>query len=124
MTTAAVRRGRPRVFSGAVVLALAAINVLDHTLHPPWWLRALAGAGLLATARLAGLTWAQLGLGRARLRSGCVWGLGAVGVVAVVYTVGVLVPAARPAFQDVRYDLSLPAALRTAFLVIPFGTVL
>ena len=109
--------------SGAVVLALAAINVTDHLLHPPWWVRALEGAGLLAWARLDGLTWSQLGLGRDRLASGCRWGLGAIGVVAGVYVVGVLLPLTRPAFQDVRYDLPLPEALRTAFVVIPFGTV-
>jgi uncharacterized protein len=32
-------------------------------------------------------------------------------------------PPPRPAFQDVRYDLPLPDALYTAFVVIPFGTV-
>ena len=124
MTTAAVRRARYRVFSGAVVVALVGINVINHALHPPWWVRALAGAGLLSAARLVGLSWSQLGLGRAGLRAGCLWGLGAIAAVAVVYTVGVLLPPVRPAFQDVRYDLPLPGALRTAFVAIPFGTVL
>ena len=55
--------------------------------------------------------------------AGCRWGLGAIGVVAGVYVVGVLLPLTRPAFQDVRYHLPLPEALRTAFVVIPFGTV-
>jgi membrane protease YdiL (CAAX protease family) len=41
-----------------------------------------------------------------------------------VYAVGLLAPPTRPAFQDVRYDLSLPDALYTAFVVIPLGTVL
>ena len=68
--------------SGAVVLALAAINATDHLLHPPWWVRPLEGAALLAWARLDGLSWSQLGLGRDRLASGCRWGLGAIGVVA------------------------------------------
>ena len=124
MTRAAARRTRDLAVSGAVVLTLAAINVTDHLLHPPWWVRALEGAGLLAWARLDGLTWSQLGLGRDRLASGCRWGLGAIGVVAGVYAVGVLQPSIRPAFQDVRYDLPLADALRTTFVVIPFGTVL
>ena len=123
MTRAATRRTRDLVMSGAVVVALAAINVTDHLLHPPWWVRALEGAGLLAWARLDGLSWSQLGLGRDRLASGCRWGLGAIGVVAGVYAVGVLQPDIRPAFQDVRYDLPLADALRTTFVVIPFGTV-
>jgi membrane protease YdiL (CAAX protease family) len=107
-----------------VVLTLAVINVTDHLLHPPWWVRALEGAGLLAGARLDGLSWSQLGLGRDRVRSGCLYGLGAIGVAAAVYTAGVLLPVTRPAFQDVRYHVPLPEALRVAFVVIPFGTVL
>src|SRR3954463_3669784 len=124
MTTAAARLTRNRLVSGAAVAVLAGINVTDHTLHPPWWVRALEGLGLVTWARLAGLSWSQLGLGRDRLGAGCRWGLGAVAVVAGVYVVGVLLPPTRPAFQDVRYHLPLPEALRTAFVVIPFGTVL
>jgi membrane protease YdiL (CAAX protease family) len=123
VTTSARRRTRNRVVSGAVVVALAAINVTGHLLHPPWWVRAVEGTALVAWARLDGLTWSQLGLGRDRLGSGCRWALGAIGVVAGVYVVGVALPLTRPAFQDVRYDLPLGEALRTAFVVIPFGTV-
>jgi membrane protease YdiL (CAAX protease family) len=123
VTRSAARRTRERAVSGAVVLTLAAINVTDHLLHPPWWVRALEGVGLVAWARLDGLSWSQLGLGRDRLGSGCRWALGAIGVVAGVYVVGLLLPLTRPAFQDVRYDVALPEALRVAFVVIPFGTV-
>jgi membrane protease YdiL (CAAX protease family) len=112
------------VVSGAVIVVLAAINVIDHTLHPPWWVRALEGAGLVAWARLEGLTWSQLGLGRDRLGAGCRWALGATALVAGVYVVGLLLPLTRPAFQDVRYDLPLSDALYKAFIVIPLGTVL
>ena len=123
MTTSAAPRLRHRLVSGAVVVVLVAVNVTDHLVHPPWWVRTLEGAALLAWARLEGLSWSQLGLGRDRLASGCRWALGAIGVVAGVYVVGVLLPLTRPAFQDVRYDLPLPDALRTVFVVIPFGTV-
>ena len=123
MTTAAARRTRNWVTSGALVIVLAAINVTDHLLHPPWWVRASEGAALLAWARLDGLSWSQLGLGKDRLASGCKWALGAIGVVAGVYVVGILLPLTRPAFQDVRYDLPLGEALHSAFVVIPFGTV-
>lgn len=124
MTASAARRTRYRLVSGAVVVVLAAINVVDHTLHPPWWVRALGGVGLLAWARLEGLSWSQLGLGRDRLGAGCRWALGAIGLVAGVYVVGVLLPLTRPGFQDVRYDLALPDALHKAFVAIPLGTVL
>jgi membrane protease YdiL (CAAX protease family) len=124
VTTSAARRGRYRLVSTAVVVALAAINVVDHQLHPPWWVRGLEGAALLAWARFEGLSWAELGLSRDRLGAGCRWALGAMAVVAGVYVVGVLLPLTRPVFQDDRYDLPLPDALRTALLVIPLGTVL
>jgi uncharacterized protein len=123
VTRSASLRTRDRLVSGAAVVVLAGINVTDHLLHPPWWVRALEGAGLLAWARLDGLTWPQLGLGRDRLGAGCRWGLGAIGLVAGVYVIGVLLPLTRPAFQDVRYDLPLSEGLRTAFVVIPLGTV-
>src|SRR3954471_23687630 len=129
MTTSAARLTRNRLVSASAVVVLAAINVTDHTLHPPWWVRALEGAGLLAWARLDGLSWSQLGLGRDRLGgrrrggAGCRWGLGVIGLVAGVYVVGVLLPLTRPAFQDVRYHLPFPEALRMAFVVIPLGTV-
>jgi len=105
------------------VVVLAAINIVDHTLHPPWWVRALEGAGLLAWARFEGLSWSQLGLARDRLLPGCRWALGAIGLVAGVYLVGLLLPLTRPAFQDVRYDLPLPGVLHKAFVAIPLGTV-
>lgn len=124
MTTSAARRARHRLVSAGVVGVLAVVNVVDHTLHPPWWVRALEGAGLLAWARFDGLSWAQLGLARNRLGSGCRWALGAIGLVAGVYVVGVLLPLTRPGFMDVRYDLPLPQVLHRAFVAIPLGTVL
>jgi hypothetical protein len=48
VTTSAARRVRHRLTSGSVVVVLAAINLIDHLLHPPWWVRALEGAALLA----------------------------------------------------------------------------
>jgi uncharacterized protein len=123
MTTSAARLTRNRLVSAAAVVVLAAINVIDHTLHPPWWVRMLEGVGLVVWARLDGLTWTQLALGRDRLGAGCRWALGAIGLVAGGYVVGVLLPLTRPAFQDDRYHLPLPAALHTAFVVIPLGTV-
>jgi membrane protease YdiL (CAAX protease family) len=124
VTTSAACRARFRLVSGAVVVVLAAINVIDHTVHPPWWVRAMGGAGLVVWARLEGLTWSQLGLGRDRLGAGCRWAFGAIGLVAGVYVIGVLLPLTRPWFEDVRYDLPLPDALHKAFVAIPLGTVL
>jgi uncharacterized protein len=109
--------------TAVVVPALVAINVGEHVLSAPWWVKPIEAAGLLAFARFSGSTWPELGLGRDRVPSGCRWGLGAVAVVAGVYAVGVLLPVTRPAFQDSRYHLPVDDALVTAFLVIPLGTV-
>ncbi|MGY1742987.1 MULTISPECIES: CPBP family intramembrane glutamic endopeptidase [unclassified Blastococcus] len=122
-TTAAPGRARLVRVSCGLVGVLAAVNVVDNLWHPPWWVRALEGAALLAWARWEGLTWSQLGLGRDRLRAGARWGLGVVGVVGGVYVVGLLLPLTRPAFMDVRYDLPVPDGLYKALVVIPLGTV-
>jgi membrane protease YdiL (CAAX protease family) len=124
MIPTAARRLPDRVASGVTVVVLVGINLTDHLLTPPWWVRATEGVALLGFARVSGLTWAQLGLSRERAASGLRWALGAIGLVAAVYLVGVLVPGIRPAFQDARYHLELPDALFTAFVVIPAGTVL
>jgi uncharacterized protein len=124
VSTAAAGRLPDRVASGLTVVVLVAINATNHLLSLPWWVRAIEGVALLVLARLSGLTWAQLGLSRERAASGFRWAFGAIGLVGVVYLVGVLVPGIRPAFQDARYHLSLPDALFAAFVVIPAGTVL
>jgi membrane protease YdiL (CAAX protease family) len=112
-----------RVATGLTIAALAGLAVGGHVLAAPWWLGPVEAAALLVWARLCGLSWAQLGLGRDRLASGMRWGLGAISVVAAVYLVGVLVPLARPLFQDSRYHVAPGRALFTALVVIPLGTV-
>src|SRR4051794_41863996 len=97
MTTSAARLTRNRQVSATAVVVLVAINVTDHTLHPPWWVRALEGAGLLAWARLDDLSWSQLGLGRDRLGAGRRGGLGGVGPLAGGVGVGGLPPPAPAA---------------------------
>ncbi|BEL03634.1 CPBP family intramembrane metalloprotease [Actinoplanes sichuanensis] len=84
----------------------------------------LVALGLVLFARRTGLTWHELGLSRRTLVPGLKYALGAIAVVAVVYAVGAAIPFTRPAFQDVRYHLHLSAALLTAFVVVPLGTVL
>jgi uncharacterized protein len=119
-----VRRLPDRAASGVVVVALVAINLTDHLLAPAWWVRPVEAGALLVFARLSGLDWEQLGLCRERMPAGCRWALGAVTVIAAVYLIGVLLPQTRAGFLDSRYRLPLPGALRSAFVVIPVGTVL
>ncbi|GIE80660.1 abortive infection protein [Actinoplanes philippinensis] len=119
---------RPRLLLvlGAVVAVLATVNVANKYGPPGTGLVAgpLVALGLVLFARRAGLTWHELGLSRRTLLPGLKYAVGAVAAVAVVYTVGAAIPLTRPAFQDVRYHLHLSAALLTAFVIVPLGTVL
>jgi membrane protease YdiL (CAAX protease family) len=107
-----------------VVVALVVLNLVDNLKNPPLWIDPIIAAALLAFARLDGLTWSQLGLGRSSLLPGLLWGSAAIGAVALVYVVGVALPATRSAFRDDRYHVPLRGALRSAFVVIPIGTIL
>ncbi|MET3425632.1 membrane protease YdiL (CAAX protease family) [Actinoplanes tereljensis] len=121
---------RPRLrlalLLGAVVLVLAAVNVADK--FGPQHTGLVAGPVvallLVLIARRAGLSWRDLGMSRHTLLPGLKYAVGAVLTVAVVYAIGIALPLTRPAFQDVRYHLHPGAALMTAFIVVPLGTVL
>ncbi|HEX6515690.1 MAG TPA: CPBP family intramembrane glutamic endopeptidase [Nocardioidaceae bacterium] len=124
---AARTRAREAALVGTtlVVLALAVLNVVKHTLPGDGvTLSVVAALALIGFARWSGLSWEQLGLARERLRSGGVWAAAAVAAVAVVYLVGVLVPETRTAFLDSRYHMGVPDAVLTAFVLIPLRTVL
>ena len=111
------------IATGLTIAALAGLAVAGHTLPSPWWIAPAETAVLLVWARVRGLSWAELGLGRDRLGSGLRWGLGAIGVVTVVFVAGVFLPLTRTFFQDSRYHVPAGQALFTALVVIPFGTV-
>jgi membrane protease YdiL (CAAX protease family) len=119
-------RRRLLLVLGAVLVVLAAVNVADK--YGPRHTGLIAGPvvalALVLLARRAGLTWHDLGLSKRTLLPGLKYAIGAIGAVAIVYAVGVALPWTRPAFHDVRYHLHLSAALLTAFIVVPLGTVL
>jgi membrane protease YdiL (CAAX protease family) len=109
-----------------VLIVLAAVNVADKYGPPHTGLIAgpVVALALVLLARRAGLTWHDLGLSKRTLLPGLKYAIGAIAAVAVVYAIGVALPWTRPAFHDVRYHLHLSAALMTAFIVVPLGTVL
>lgn len=110
--------------TGLVLALLLAANLAQHVLG--WdtlWLGPVSAALLLAVARAGGLSWAELGLARDRLAPGARWAGAAIGVVALVYTVGVLVPTTRTFFLDSRYHLGVGEVLLEAFVVFPLATV-
>ena len=110
----------------AIVIAfLVSVNVVDARVARATLVLGPAGAaGLLALGRWAGLSWAELGLGRGTWGRGLRWALAAIGVFAVVFAAGAALPLTRSAFRDTRYDFGWGHALLTAFVLIPVGTVL
>ncbi|MCU7725521.1 CPBP family intramembrane metalloprotease [Actinoplanes sp. KI2] len=119
-------RRRLLLVLGAVLIVLAAVNVADKYGPPHTGLIAgpVVALALVLLARRAGLTWHDLGLSKRTLLPGLKYAIGAIVAVGIVYAVGVALPWTRPAFHDVRYHLHLSAALMTAFIVVPLGTVL
>jgi membrane protease YdiL (CAAX protease family) len=117
---------RTIVALGGLVAVLATYDVVRHALIPSrsntWANVAMIGAiALVAVA--AGLGAAELGLTRAALPAGLRWGLGALALVTVVLAIAAAVPAWRGLFDDGRTDVSAPAMVWRALVVIPVGTV-
>ncbi|WP_433367255.1 lysostaphin resistance A-like protein [Actinoplanes sp. CA-142083] len=119
-------RKRLLLLFGAVLVVLAAVNVADKygPHHTGLIVGPLVALGLILLGRRAGLSWHDLGMSKRTLIPGLKYAVGAVLAVAVVYAIGAALPWTRPAFHDVRYHLHLSAALMTAFIVVPLGTVL
>jgi uncharacterized protein len=115
----------PRVAVCATVAILAAVNVVDvRVAHAADALGPGTAVILVCIARLAGLSWAELGLGKGTWRRGVTWAAACVTLVALVVAVGAALPLTRSAFRDTRYQLNWPTALFHAFVLIPVGTVL
>jgi uncharacterized protein len=127
MTTAAPTITRRRVPALCLTVGLlVAVNVLTGVVWPTWAVPAkvLTAVLLLVLARWCGLTWADVGLGRRGLGRGLWVGAVAVGIVVLVYALGLMVPATRTAFEDSRAAGGVAALLYAALVRIPLGTVL
>jgi membrane protease YdiL (CAAX protease family) len=128
--------GRPRARRGArsitgpLVLVLAAWNnvLVPRLPDRPGVYEGVNGAAtgvLLAVARAAGFSRAELGLSGDRLRAGAAWGGAAAAVVASGLAVGPAIPFLRPLLRDARVaGLGNGAVAYRALLRIPVGTVL
>ncbi|MCV7088646.1 CPBP family intramembrane glutamic endopeptidase [Mycobacterium interjectum] len=110
----------------AVVVAVLVLTNLIAHFTTPWASIATvpaAAVGLAMLMRARGLEWADLGLGRAHWRSGLGYALGAVGVVAAVIALGILLPMTRPMFLNNHYA-TISGALIASMIVIPLQTVI
>jgi uncharacterized protein len=115
----------------AVVAILVAVNLLNNLLVPrAYVLTCVAATGLLlSVARRDGLSWSEIGLDRASLRSGLRsglrWSAALLAVVLLGVAVAAALPATRPAFVDARAaGLSGTAVLVRTLVRIPLGTAL
>jgi uncharacterized protein len=115
----------PRAAVAVVIAVLALLNVVDIRVdRASLVVGPVCVAGLVAVARLAGLSWQDLGLGKGTWRPGLKWAGAEIGLVGLVLAAAAALPLTREAFRDTRYRLDWGSALLTAFVLIPIGTVL
>ncbi len=114
------------VATATVLVLLVLLNLLTNVWAPRAYLAvcAVGAAMLLAVGRLAGLTWTEMGLGRAAIVPGLLWGIGATAVVGVGYLAVGAVPAGRRLLHDDRAPHAWRPLLYKAALHVPLGTVL
>jgi uncharacterized protein len=123
-------RGRSAdvAFAAAACIVLAGYNNLAgvRPWHRRWYpaVNALAAAVVLAAGAASGLTSADLGLRRDRLRAGVRVGSTVAAPVVVAFGVGALIPATRPLLDDQRVaGLDRRQLAYQVLLRIPVGTV-
>lgn len=114
--------------SGALVVVLVSLVVVNVWVHVgPRRAHLVTGplgaVALLAVGRVAGLSWASLGLSVSQLLPGLAYGGAAAGAIALVYVVGMALPLTRRAFLDTRYQIPMRAAVLMSLVTIPLATV-
>lgn len=115
----------PGAAVAVVIAVLVLLNVADiRVAHVSLVAGPVCVAGLTAIARLAGLSWRDLGLGPGTWRPGLRWAGAVIAIAAVVIAAGAALPLTRETFRDTRYRLDWGSALLTALVLIPVGTVL
>lgn len=121
----ALHQFRAFVDVAVVVVVLALANLVAH-FTTPWAAVAtvpVTAVGLVVLVRCNGLSWAELGLGRAHWKSGVGYAAAAVLVVVSVIVVGALLPWTRPMFLNNHYA-TVSGAVVASMLVIPLQTVI
>lgn len=108
-----------------VVVVLALANLVAH-FTTPWAAVAtipVTAVGLVILVRCNGLSWAELGLGRAHWKSGVGYAVAAVLVVVSAIAIGAMLPWTRPLFLNNHYA-TVSGALVASMLIIPLQTVI
>ena len=123
------RAGRRRTFALIVVIVILIIsNVMANRILPSWayvpWNLAVAGA-LLLISRWAGSGPKAIGLDIRHWHRPVALGLLLAALVALIFTIGMLLPATRDAFLDTRASRNSAAMMLYQVLIrIPLGTVI
>ena len=123
---AAAARVRVGAGLGTALIILVAWNVVGRPALPERWHllgSVVVGALVLLVAKVAQLSWSELGLGRAGLRPGLRWGAAAFGVIGGVVVLASLFPATRHFFSSTRADITPAQLWLEALVTIPLGTV-
>ena len=115
----------PRAALAIVIVVLGLLNVVDiRVARASLIVGPVVVAGLTGVARLAGLSWQDLGLGPGTWRPGLRWAAVEIAIVGLVLAAAAALPLTREAFRDTRYRLDWGNALLTSLVLIPIGTVL
>ncbi|MFI5669602.1 lysostaphin resistance A-like protein [Streptomyces sp. NPDC051704] len=112
---------------GVTVAVLVAANLALHRWSGLWGVvtSLVVSAVLLGVLRRAGGTLTDAGLAPGTRARGARWALALIGLVAVVYLAGALLPATRSLFEDRRYAaMDGGEVMLRVFVLVPVGTVL
>jgi membrane protease YdiL (CAAX protease family) len=100
---------------------IVANEIIDSLWYIPFNLAILGVA--IAIARHAGVTWVDMGMWRERFWRGIQLGLLVMAIIAVIVSVGVMIPATREVFYDDRViERSTGFIMFDAFVRIPIAT--
>lgn len=107
-----------------VVLIVTGLLLIDQNMWLTVPIACLASIALAVIARRGGLSWQELGLGSAELRTGARWGLAAASIVAAGYLLVAVLPFGDAALSDKSVPGSAAAVAVKIAVVIPLRTVL
>lgn len=120
-----IPRVSPRAVTALVLLVLLFADILASLVGPG--LDIAVGLGLILVLGLvgvaSGLTMADLGLARPSWAGGLRWGLSSAAVVLAGYALALTLPGLRSMVSGAIAE-SVPAALFSAVVLIPLGTVI
>ena len=120
-------RNRRLLVALAVIIAALVFVAIANRMGPPRTgliVEPAVAIALIIAARKHGLSWHDLGLSPRTWLRGLRYAVMAVAAVTMVYLAAVAWPVTREAFVDGRYQMHPGAALMTALVFIPLGTVM